>query len=79
MVLIQSTPELSIVPFPCRFLRDAGGYRFWNKGRGIYHNKDNTFLTWVNEEDHLRIISMQKGGNLGQVYTRLVTVSINTT
>ena len=28
--------------------------------RGIFHNKDKTFLTWVNEEDQLRIISMQK-------------------
>merc|ERR1711926_77369 len=29
---------------------------------GIFHNKEKTFLTWVNEEDQLRIISMQKGG-----------------
>jgi creatine kinase len=31
-------------------------------------------LTWVNEEDHLRLISMQKGGDLGGVYRRLVKV-----
>ncbi|KAL1446103.1 hypothetical protein MTO96_044684 [Rhipicephalus appendiculatus] len=31
------------------------------------------FLVWVNEEDHLRIISMQKGGDLKEVYGRLVT------
>lgn len=53
-------------------LRDAGGYKYWDTGRGIYHNKDKTFLTWVNEEDHLRLISMQKGGDLGGVYRRLV-------
>lgn len=53
-------------------LRDAGGYKYWPTGRGIYHNKDKTFLTWVNEEDHLRLISMQKGGDLGTVYRRLV-------
>nr|AAM90698.1 arginine kinase [Ensis directus] len=53
-------------------LRDAGGYKYWDIGRGIYHNKDKTFLTWVNEEDHLRLISMQKGGDLGAVYRRLV-------
>nr|ACP43446.1 arginine kinase [Paratapes undulatus] len=53
-------------------LRDAGGYKYWDTGRGIYHNKDKTFLTWVNEEDHLRLISMQKGGDLGEVYRRLV-------
>jgi creatine kinase len=29
-------------------------------------------LVWCNEEDHLRIISMQKGGDLKAVYARLV-------
>lgn len=55
-----------------RFLRAAGGYRDWPTGRGIYFNDNKTFLVWVNEEDHLRFISMQKGGNLREVYTRLV-------
>ena len=36
--------------------------RDWPEGRGIFHNKEKTFLTWVNEEDQLRIISMQKVG-----------------
>jgi ATP:guanido phosphotransferase, C-terminal catalytic domain len=31
----------------------------WPDGRGIFHNKDKTFLVWVNEEDHMRCISMQ--------------------
>ncbi|KAL5009651.1 hypothetical protein ScPMuIL_011956 [Solemya velum] len=56
-----------------RFLKAAGGYNDWPIGRGIFFNKNKTFLTWVNEEDHLRFISMQKGGNLGEVYARLVT------
>lgn len=63
-------------------MRSAGGYNDWPVGRGIFFNKDKTFLVWVNEEDHLRLISMQKGGNLKQIYTRLVTViysSLNTT
>ncbi|OWF45839.1 Arginine kinase [Mizuhopecten yessoensis] len=55
-----------------RFLKAAGGYDDWPHGRGIFHNPDKTFLIWVNEEDHLRIISMQMGGDLGAVYTRLV-------
>ncbi|XP_071112334.1 taurocyamine kinase-like [Haliotis cracherodii] len=55
-----------------RFLRDASGYDDWPSGRGIFHNNDKTFLVWVNEEDHLRLISMQKGGDLGAVYRRLV-------
>jgi len=55
-----------------RFLQAANACRYWPKGRGIYHNKDKTFLVWVNEEDHLRIISMQDGGNVGQVLDRLI-------
>ncbi|KAL1413969.1 hypothetical protein MTO96_030863 [Rhipicephalus appendiculatus] len=56
-----------------RFLQAANACRFWPIGRGIYHNDAKTFLVWVNEEDHLRIISMQKGGDLKEVYGRLVT------
>uniref|UniRef100_A0A1L8EGM9 arginine kinase n=1 Tax=Haematobia irritans TaxID=7368 RepID=A0A1L8EGM9_HAEIR len=56
-----------------RFLQTANACRFWPTGRGIYHNDNKTFLVWCNEEDHLRIISMQMGGDLGQVYKRLVT------
>jgi creatine kinase len=55
-----------------RFLQSANACRYWPTGRGIYHNDDKTFLVWVNEEDHLRIISMQMGGDLGTVYRRMV-------
>ena len=39
----------------------AGMERDWPEGRGIYHNEAKSFLVWVNEEDQLRIISMEKG------------------
>ncbi|NPA81139.1 MAG: arginine kinase [Epsilonproteobacteria bacterium] len=55
-----------------RFLESAGLNRDWPEGRGIYHNEDKTFLVWVNEEDQLRIISMQRGGNIKEVFERLV-------
>ena len=55
-----------------RFLQHANACRYWPSGRGIYHNAQKTFLVWVNEEDHLRIISMQNGGNVGQVLERLI-------
>ncbi|KAF7632333.1 Arginine kinase [Meloidogyne graminicola] len=55
-----------------RFLKEANANRFWPTGRGIFHNAKKTFLVWVNEEDHLRIISMQNGGNVGQVLGRLI-------
>ncbi len=54
-----------------RFLKATGLNRDWPEGRGIYHNNDKTFLVWVNEEDELRIISMQQGGDIKKVFTRL--------
>lgn len=42
-----------------RFLEACGLNRDWPNGRGIFHNNDKTFLVWCNEEDQLRIISMQ--------------------
>ena len=55
-----------------RFLEDAGLNRDWPNSRGIYHNINKTFLVWVNEEDQLRIISMQQGGDIKEVFTRLI-------
>jgi len=55
-----------------RFLASAGLNNDWPAARGIYHNKEKTFLVWVNEEDQLRIISMQKGGDLQTVFKRLM-------
>merc|ERR1712119_188675 len=54
-----------------RNLKVAGMERDWPEGRGIFHNKEKTFLIGVNEEDQLRIISMQKGGDVKEVFTRL--------
>merc|ERR1711953_720745 len=52
-------------------LKVAGMERDWPEGRGIFHNKDKTFLVWVNEEDQTRIISMQMGGDVKAVFERL--------
>ena len=54
-----------------RFLEACGLNRNWPEGRGIFHNNEKTFLVWVNEEDQLRIISMQQGADIGAVFTRL--------
>ena len=45
--------------------------RDWPEGRGIFHNAAKTFLLWVNEEDQMRIISMEKGGDVKGVFSRL--------
>ncbi|MFK5927009.1 MAG: phosphagen kinase [Desulfuromusa sp.] len=56
-----------------RFLDAAGLNRDWPEGRGIFHNQEKSFLVWVNEEDQLRIISMQQGGDIEAVFSRLMS------
>merc|ERR1712178_382281 len=51
-------------------LISAGMARDWPSGRGIWHNAAKNFLVWINEEDHIRVISMQKDGNMKQTFTR---------
>merc|ERR1712232_1160419 len=48
--------------------------RDWPHARGIYHNEEKSALVWVNEEDHLRIISMEKGNNIRAVFDRFATL-----
>lgn len=48
----------------------AGMARDWPDGRGIWHNDEKNFLVWVNEEDHLRVISMEKSGDIRKVFKR---------
>lgn len=58
-----------------KYLQSAGLERDWPEARGIYHNDAKTFLVWVNEEDQLRIISMQQGSNILEVFKRLSVAS----
>ena len=53
-------------------LAAAGMERDWPQGRGIFHNASKTFLVWVNEEDQLRIISMETGNYQKKVCTRII-------
>jgi len=48
----------------------AGMARDWPDARGIWHNDKKNFLVWINEEDHTRVISMEKGGNMRGVFQR---------
>lgn len=48
----------------------SGMARDWPDARGIWHNDKKNFLVWINEEDHLRVISMEKGGNMSGVFSR---------
>jgi len=47
--------------------------RDWPDARGIWHNNAKNFLIWINEEDHTRVISMEKGGDMKSVFDRFCT------
>lgn len=53
------------------YFASYGVYDDWPDNRGIFHNPEKTFLVWINEEDQLRIISMQPGGDVAAVFERL--------
>ncbi|XP_074629209.1 creatine kinase M-type-like [Acropora palmata] len=54
-------------------LTSSGMARDWPDARGIWHNENKNFLVWINEEDHTRVISMQKGGDMAAVFKRFCT------
>merc|ERR1711862_343228 len=49
--------------------------RDWPHARGIYHNEAKSALVWVNEEDHLRVISMEKCFNIRAVFDRFAALA----
>ncbi|XP_065831204.1 creatine kinase B-type-like [Oscarella lobularis] len=51
-------------------LTSAGMARDWPDARGIWHNAAKNFLVWINEEDHMRVIAMQNGGDMRAVFAR---------
>jgi creatine kinase len=40
-------------------LLSGGMGRHWPDARGIFHNETENLFVWLNEEDHMRIVSMQ--------------------
>ena len=51
-------------------LLSSGCGRHWPDARGIYHNNDKNLFVWVNEEDHMRIVSMERGDNVKTIIAR---------
>jgi len=49
-------------------------HRDWPDARGIFHNKAKNALVWVNEEDHLRVISMEMGPDIKNVFSRFASL-----
>ena len=51
-------------------ITSSGGIRDWPDGRGVFHSEDKKFIIWINEEDQMRLISMQMGGDIIGVFDR---------
>jgi len=51
-------------------LLSSGCGRHWPDARGIFHNEASNFFVWVNEEDQMRIVSMEKGDDIKGIITR---------
>jgi creatine kinase len=54
-----------------RYLLSAGIAADWPEGRGCYISADEQTIVWVGEEDHLRIVCMETGTRLDEVFWRL--------
>ena len=54
-----------------RYLRSAGIAGDWPVGRGCYLSADKSVNIWVGEEDHLRIMVLDRGVNLEKPYERV--------
>jgi creatine kinase len=50
-------------------------HRDWPDARGCWHNNDKNCLVWSNEEDHMRIISMEMGADIVNVFGRFVKLA----
>lgn len=56
-------------------LFNSGSGRHWPDNRGVFLNKDENLICWVNEEEHCRIVSLQKGANIKSVFENFATLS----
>jgi arginine kinase len=54
-----------------RFQEAAGITRDFPESRGFFIANNQKFMIWVNEEDHLRIISMEPGSDIAGIFNRL--------
>jgi arginine kinase len=54
-----------------RFQKAAGIMRDFPDSRGVFLADNQEFMIWINEEDHLRIISMDSGSDLAGTFNRL--------
>lgn len=67
---LRSNGNMFQKPDGPQLLAVAGAGRDWPDNRGIFCADNRKFFVWVNEEDHMRIISMEEGGDIVAIFTR---------
>ena len=46
--------------------------RDWPEGRGVFCNQEKTFVVWLNQKDHIKVISIERSNNAKKAFSRLV-------
>lgn len=54
-----------------RFQEAAGINSDFPEGRGVFYSLDRRLMVWVNEEDHLRIMTLERSSDLSAAFQRL--------
>ena len=67
----QLTEDNFLFKIGDRFQEACGINRDFPEARGVFHNKSKNLLVWVNDEDQLKVISMEEGCDFHAVFTRL--------
>jgi creatine kinase len=52
----------------------SGMGRHWPDARGVFKTKCEKIVAWINEEDHVRFVSIDKGGDLKSTFARFCEV-----
>merc|ERR1711963_1330964 len=55
-----------------KLILSTGMARYWPAARGVWAAKDGTVAAWINQEDHVRLISKAKGADLRTAFLQLI-------
>lgn len=55
-------------------LECTNAYQDWPKNRGIYVNENNTAYVTINEQDHLKIFSISKSGDIESAWNNVLEI-----
>ena len=59
--LFNKFPSFTPGDHNAKVYKECYGINDSEQGRGVFYNEEETFLVWVNENDHLRIMVREEG------------------